>query len=135
MQRFFELSDRPAAARHPSNGGELGAVLYFFYCVLLMCRSGTAYPTLCVSSYLFKLRCRLFSHTRIHREGASRPWRSSVLRYVRAYARGIIYWIATPSAMARNDKKSVCGGQRTRGQNGNAFLYSLTAPPLRGTPP
>ena len=68
-------------------------------------------------------------------EGASRPWRSSVLRYVRAYARGIIYWIATPSAMARNDKKSVCGWGRTRGQNGNAFLYSLTTPPLRGTPP
>ena len=26
------------------------------------------------------------------------------MRYVRAYARGINYWIATPSAMARNDK-------------------------------
>ena len=26
------------------------------------------------------------------------------MRYVRAYARGINYWIATPSVMARNDK-------------------------------
>ena len=26
----LELSDHPAAARHPSNGGELGALLYFF---------------------------------------------------------------------------------------------------------
>ena len=24
------FSDHPAAARHPSNGGELGALLYFF---------------------------------------------------------------------------------------------------------
>ena len=45
-----------------------------------------------------------------------------------AYARGIIYWIATPSAMARNDKRE-CVWQR-----GNTFLYSLTTPPLRGTP-
>ena len=25
---FLELSDHPAAARHPSNGGELGVVLF-----------------------------------------------------------------------------------------------------------
>ena len=30
MRLFLELSDHPAAARHPSNGGELGTVLYFF---------------------------------------------------------------------------------------------------------
>ncbi len=27
----LELSDHPAAARHPSNGGELGMVLYFLF--------------------------------------------------------------------------------------------------------
>ena len=27
-QYFLELSDHPAAARHPSNGGELGVVLF-----------------------------------------------------------------------------------------------------------
>ena len=27
---FLDHSDHPAAARHPSNGGELGTVLYFF---------------------------------------------------------------------------------------------------------
>ena len=28
MQHFLEFSDHPAAARHPSNGGELGVVLF-----------------------------------------------------------------------------------------------------------
>ena len=32
MWRFLEVSDHPAAARHPSNGGELGALLYFSHC-------------------------------------------------------------------------------------------------------
>ena len=41
----------------------------------------------------------------------------------------IIYWIAAPSAMARNDKRE-CVWQR-----GNTFLHSLTTPPLRGAPP
>ena len=80
-----------------------------------MCRSGTAYPvrilvfvqtaqllvftyarvlrTLCVSSYLFKLRYRLFSHTRIHRE--PRQWRGDPgLQYVARRADNI-YWIAS----------------------------------------
>ncbi len=47
---------------------------------------------LCVSSYLFKLRCRLFSHTRIHREGATRPWRSSKCDMGRV-ATSFITWI------------------------------------------
>ncbi len=29
-QYCLGFSDHPAAARHPSNGGELGVVLYFF---------------------------------------------------------------------------------------------------------
>ena len=58
-ERVLVFSDHPAATRHPSNGGELGMVLYFFICVLLICR-------------------------------------------IRAC---IIYWIATPSVMARNDKR------------------------------
>ena len=43
------------------------------------------------------------------------------MRYVRAYARGINYWIATPSVMARNDKREGVG------QRGNTFMHSLTS--------
>ena len=31
-ERVLVFSDHPAAARHPSNGGELGTVLYFLLC-------------------------------------------------------------------------------------------------------
>ena len=31
-ERVLVFSDHPAAARHPSNGGELGVVLYFLLC-------------------------------------------------------------------------------------------------------
>ena len=31
-ERVLVFSDHPAAARHPSNGGELGMVLYFLLC-------------------------------------------------------------------------------------------------------
>ena len=58
-ERILAFSDHPAAARHPSNGGELGTVLYFLLCSINV------------------------SHSRAC----------------------IIYWIATPSAMARNDKR------------------------------
>ena len=30
-ERVLVFSDHPAAARHPSNGGELGMVLYFLF--------------------------------------------------------------------------------------------------------
>ena len=66
-KRFLAFSDHPAAARHPSNGGELGVVLFV-----------------------------------IAREHRDRGDPVIIKSRIRA---GIIYWIATPSAMARNDKK------------------------------
>ena len=131
------------AARHPSNGGELGMVLFVIareHCdrgdpVNVIClriraciidwiatpsamarndkrecvwQRGNTFlhslttpplrgtPTLCVSSYLFKLRCRLFSHTRIHREGASRPWRSSHNKVAHTRGHNLLDCFAAP---------------------------------------
>ena len=100
---------------------------FIFYCVLLMCRSGTAYPvrilvfvqTALPLVFTYSLFPRLtpagilvFVQTALPLvftySDSSRGSIATVaiqwMRYVRAYARGINYWIATPSAMARNDK-------------------------------
>ena len=116
----------PAAARHPSNGGELGAVLYFFICVLLICRSGAyapcAYPRICSNCaaacfhILFIPSACACGYPRICSNcaaacfhilgfiaGEHRDRGDPVIIKSRISA-GIIYWIAAPSAMARNDK-------------------------------
>ena len=42
-----QVNEPPRRCAAPLHRGELGTVLYFFICVLLMCRSGTAYPRIC----------------------------------------------------------------------------------------
>ena len=74
-----------------------------------MCRTGTAYPVLCVSSYLFKLRYCLFLHTWIH------CWRSEAIQfyYVRTRcARDFFYYLVSGGNQPPTNTKVFVGTPR-----------------------
>ena len=118
---FLNSLTTPPLRGTPPTEGNLAQCL-IFYCVLLMCRSDALRPVR-ILVFVQTALPLVFTYSDSSR-GSNRDRDDSVNAICVAFATTLFTGLLRCAA---HDKR-VCGC-------GNIFLYSLTTPPLRGTPP